>query len=152
MIILNVEDLKNFKIHKEKELAFSFRLNNNFNRNSGEKIIAFLKKLDNQEINFKITRSLPRCIFNISMLTFLKKLGVTFSCLDCKELYTLTSEGFVKSCEVINKIGPKMEYIKDKNQIRDYFSTFHNEMELLDNCRNCLLFKRKKCNALCFKK
>ena len=152
MIILNVEDLKNFKIHKEKELAFSFRLNNNFNRNSGEKIIAFLKKLDNQEINFKITRSLPRCIFNISMLTFLKKVGVTFSCLDCKELYTLTSEGFVKSCEVINKIGPKMEYIKDKNQIRDYFSTFHNEMELLDNCRNCLLFKRKKCNALCFKK
>jgi len=150
---LKVHDLENFVIPNEKELSFSFRLEEiDLNKDIGKKILSLLKRVKDNKIKFKVTRSLPRCIFDNSMSNSLKELGITLSCIECKEIYTLTENDMVKSCKVINKIGPKIEYLKDNKHIWTYFSTFHKEMEIPKHCKSCLFLKRNNCNALCFRK
>jgi len=133
------------RLNNEREYLLSFRLTeNDLNIETGIKIKNFLDKLKKNEIRFVLSRPLPKCLGVIVDSNQPK------NCFECRELFTIENE-FVKYCETIGeKKGCRLEYVKNRKQIFDYFEIEHDKLKIPDKCKKCIYFLRKTCNGMCF--
>ncbi len=121
---------------------------NELNMVSGEKLSGFLQKLKKSNIDFRIMRPVPRCLFGSRHLEMVREFNIPQSCRDCPELFKINNEGMIESCT--KKQGPKLKYMNYRNQIHEYFELFEESRHLrVDACRNCVWFLRGGCNGLC---
>jgi len=138
----------NLKIPKtERELLLSFRLEEK-DLKKNQEIIELLDSLKNTR--FKLYRPLPRCVLGSKYNELVKKYKLPKYCYDCRELFSVENCQII-SCKPINKKGPKIQYMEDRNQIWEFFNTLRLQKEPNNTCKNCLYFKRKQCDGLCYR-
>jgi hypothetical protein len=139
---------------KSKNVLLSIRLTKKeLNRKIGEKIFSFLNELRHEGVEFKVTRPMPRCLFGFDYEQIVSKFSISVSCKECLELFKVQKNGMIQFCKVIgNKIGPRFEYMRDRNQIYEYFKTFYDQLRPSAKCRSCIYLLRKRCDGLCFRK
>jgi len=131
----------------EREFLLSFKLTeNDLNDNVGKKIKNFLDKLKANKIRFALSRPLPLCLGKITDNTQPK------NCFECREVFTVEN-GFIRYCESLGKTrGYRLEWVKDRNQIYEYFKIEHDKLKVLEKCGSCLFKMRTQCNGMCFVK
>jgi len=155
MKAININPSKDFneivnELNTNEEISISFNLKEkDLNKETGKKILSFLIKLKYKKILFKITKPLPRCLFS-NYNQIIKKFSIPKDCYECDELYTIKNEDII-SCKSINKKGPKIYYMPEKNQIAEFFTTLNQEKQPSETCKKCLYFLRKTCDGLCFR-
>lgn len=151
-IKIKLAELNDFK-PREGLNKLSFELEEvDLNKSSGEKILTFLKELRNKKVDFKITKALPRCLFGFDYHNIISEFGMPKNCKECPELFSVDENGMaVFCCTLKHRIGPKFEYMKDKEHIYEYFKTFYDQLETLEKCKSCRYAMRKQCNT-CFNK
>lgn len=151
-IEIDLKKLNEFVIPKNKKARISFNLSeSDLNEKTGLKIMNFLENLGKKGVEFKITRPLPRCLFGHNYEKVLENSKAPESCRDCASLFSLDKEGNIKFCQFSGKTGPKIEYMKNRDQLIEYFEIFYGKKKPLRKCRECLYFLRGDCNGLCFK-
>lgn len=149
---VEMKNIENFKIPKGKKTGISFRLyEEDLNERTGIRITDFLDKLRKSGVDLKITRPLPRCLFGHGYSDFLNKFAAPESCRDCASLFSLDGNGDVKFCGFPDKAGPNIRYMKNRDQLFEYFKTLHSQKKPPDKCRECLYYLRGDCSGLCFK-
>ena len=138
--------------NKNDENIICFELSeDDLNQATGQKIVSFLDILKQKNINFKVVKPLPRCLFGFQYDKIVKEFDIPTSCKDCTDLFTIQDDGMIRFCKVLNnKLGPKFEFMKDKEQIYEYFHTFYKYLKPPKSCRNCIYFLRGKCSGFCF--
>lgn len=142
-----------YKLKKmDEELLLCFDLKEkDLTKETGNKILIFLNNLNTKNIKFKISIPLPRCLFGLRYDEIVKKFNIPKNCFECQDLFTVEKDT-IKSCDAINKKGPKIYYVSERQQIGEYFNTLKMKKEPSKRCKSCLYFKRKQCDALCFVK
>ncbi|MBI2558981.1 radical SAM protein [Candidatus Woesearchaeota archaeon] len=132
LYLLNI-DLNNFNIDeilnkienkKIKKLFVSIRNNQNSTQNKNEALF-LLGHLKNKNVNFKLTRPLPRGWFGFDYFRVSRALNAPQSWKDSMELFYIENEQ-IKIRNIINIDGPKLKYMPSRNQIYEYFSYFYN--------------------------
>ena len=149
----NIENLINQIIRQKPEVAMiSFQLSmEEMTLETGKIIISFLEKLRENKINFKVTKPLPRCLFGLKYEQIVRKFNIPRSCFECLELFILQENGMIRFCKAINnRLGPKLKYMKDRNQIYEYFKTFYDRVKPNEKCRGCIWYIRGKCDLKCY--
>lgn len=154
VVIIKSDDDLNLifeKIKEEsRELLLIFDLNEyNLNRKYGIELIYFLQKLEKNKNRFILSRPIPRCLLGRNYLKIKNKYSFPIDCYGCRELFSIVDEEIV-SCKPINKKGPKIQYMEDRNKIWEYFNTLRLIKKPNSTCKNCLYFKRKQCDGLCY--
>jgi len=135
-----------------RELLLSFEIaEENLNLQSGKKIIEFLNKLKNNNIRVKVSKPLPRCILGMRYNEIVKEFLIPHDCYECSELFTVENEDII-SCNYINKKGPKIYYMEDRNQIWEFFNILRLMNKPINECKKCRYFIRKQCDGLCFRR
>ena len=145
--------IASIKKSKKKVNFIDFDLKqNDLNLKTGQKILNFLIKMNQNKINFKVAKPLPRCLFGLDYNEIVKKFDIPISCAGCMELFTTQEDGTARFCEVLdNRLGPKIEFMKDREQIYEYFYTFYKYLKPSTKCKTCITFQRGNCSGLCFK-
>lgn len=139
------------KLRTDKELLLCFELKEkDLNKKTGEKIATFLNSLKSKNIRFSISRPIPRCLFSATHAKMIEQFNIPKNCYECKELFKVENDT-IKSCDPVNKKGPKIYYLKEKNQIWELFNTLRLEKKPAETCKRCLYFKRRTCDGLCFR-
>jgi len=113
-----------------------------------KEIIKLLDSLKGRR--FKLSRPLPRCILGSRYNELVKKFKLPRDCFDCRELFSVENSEII-SCEPIGKKGPKIQYMESRNQIWEFFNTLRLQKEPNNTCKNCLYYKRKQCDGLCYR-
>lgn len=135
-----------------RELLLSFDLNeNDLNLSSGKKIIDFLRRLKKSNIRLKVSNPLTRCLLGLKYNEVIKEFEIPINCYECRELFSIKDEEII-SCSQINKKGPKIRYMEDRNQIWEFFNILRREKEPIEKCTKCIYYLRKQCDGLCFRK
>ncbi len=155
-LIINIKDDFNRLLQKAKktkrELLLSFDLNEQeLNKTTGKKILDFLNRLKQNNIRFKVSKPLPRCLFGADYANIINKFDIPRNCYECKELFTVVDEEII-SCKAINKKGPKIYYMEDRDQIWEFFDILRLQKKPSKTCKQCRYFIRKTCDGLCFRK
>lgn len=117
----------------------------------GKKIRDFLYELKQNQIQFEVSTPLPRCIFGTHYAEIICSFRIPKDCYECKELFTIKDEEII-SCPAVNKKGPMIYYLNDKNQIYELFNTLRLKKEPSNKCKRCKYFLRKNCDGLCYRK
>lgn len=129
-IIINNDDIENLiyfekKLDQKKEYFFEFRIKGEFiNQEIGLKIIAFLDVLKEKNIDYKINKTLPPCIFDKKPI----KISIPQNCFECKEV-------FIDSGEKISLCSRKMNQFFKENKTPK--SPYFNENNLIFKCEKC---------------
>jgi uncharacterized protein (DUF362 family) len=149
---LKLNDLNNFNASKNLNLI-SFKLTEDeLSIETGKLIFNFLNKLNKKNINFRIIKPLPRCLFKHRYKHIKKRYNFLENCFECYELFHLNKNKMTVSCSNLNnRLGPKKEYFSDRKQIYEYFNTFYKQLKPLDRCKNCIYLIRGQCDGLCFR-
>lgn len=155
LVILDVskefESFHNKLKQSKEELCISFNLKEkDLHKGTGDKIVTLLNEFKNKKIKFKIAKPLPKCLFSIAKLRLAEQTGAPKNCFDCEYLFRLEGDT-IKSCEAINKNGPKIYYMNEREQIWEFFNTLRLEKKPSEKCKKCLYFRRKMCDGLCFR-
>jgi sulfatase maturation enzyme AslB (radical SAM superfamily) len=131
----------------EREILLSIRLTEkNLNEATGKKIKTFLDKLKINKIRFALSRPLPPCLGKITDNSQPK------NCFECRELFTVEN-GSIKYCDGIkNNKEHRLELVKDRSQIYNYFKTEYDKLKHPEKCKACLFRIRNQCTGICFKK
>jgi len=152
---LPINQLNSFKYRpNNKLLVISFKLSAQSlgKKEVGRKILNFLYRIKKRKVNFKINEPLPRCLFVYDYDKITEHFKIPKNCFECDELFSVEENGMIRACHTLgNRLGPKLEYMNDRNQIYEYFKTFHQELKPSNKCKTCIWFVRDKCNGLCFK-
>jgi len=140
------------KYDGKHELLLSFRLGkNDLNQKSGMEILKLFDELKKRKIRFKLSKALPKCLFGQGWSKVVEDFNLPKNCFECHELFTLDTENMIKFCNVVKQIGPKFEYMKNREQIFEYFKIFYDKLEPSEKCKSCIFYIRKHCDGLCFK-
>ena len=137
------------KTRRELLLSFDFK-EPDLNQKTGERIIDFLNNLKKNKIRFKLSKPLFMCQLGINYGRIVKEYLIPYNCYECAELFTIENEDII-SCKYINKKGPKIYYMEDRNQIWEFFNILRLEKHPSQTCRRCKYFLRKQCDGLCFR-
>jgi len=138
--------------NSKRELLLSFDLTeNDLNQKSGKKLIEFLNKLKTYKIRFKIGKPILKCVLGHQFHKIMDEFEIPTNCYECSELFTVENEDII-SCKHINKKGPKIYYMEDRNQIAEFFNVLRLEKQPCKTCISCIYFKRKQCDGSCFRK
>jgi len=117
---------------------------------SGKRILEVLRELNEKGVQFKVARPLPRCLFAKDYPRILQEAGAPKSCSDCADLFEVREDGMTQFCRALGgRLGPKVEYLRDKDQLLDYFYSFYNKLPPPPRCANCIHHVRKSCTAVC---
>jgi hypothetical protein len=150
-IQVNIKSLPKLdNLAKSGEPIFiSFSLSKrDLNQKSGKKISKYLKDLRDVGINFKITKPLPRCLFNSNYLDIIREFNIPQSCKDCLELFTVKEDDIIIFCKILdNKSGSEFKYINNRNQVYELLSILSEKNKVNKICESCLHFIRKNCNG-----
>jgi radical SAM protein with 4Fe4S-binding SPASM domain len=143
--------LKYINSNSDKKKLLSFELSEkDLNQNTGINILSFINKLKESHVKFKISRPLPRCLFGAGYENAVNEFKIPTNCNECSELFGVKNEEII-SCKPIDKKGPYIYYIKDKNHILKFFNTLRLLKEPCNTCKNCMYFKRRLCDGLCYR-
>lgn len=142
--VLKLSELSKFKPSPDLNII-AFELSpRDLKPENGERILSFFESLKKRKINFMVARPLPACLFGIRHFV-VSKFGVPVSCKECIDLFTLENE-MIKYCERLDfRMGPKIDYMRDREQIYEYFRTFYDNLPKQKFCRRCLYNLRNKC-------
>ena len=94
-------------------------------------LLRFLEKLKSEDVDFEVTNYLPERLFGIQSRIIFKKYSMPTILMDSLDLFVVR-DGFIE-LPLIKKKGPKIKYMKDRNQIFEYFSVLKNQMESAQN-------------------
>lgn len=144
---IDIRDLE--KINEiENNSKISFELcEKELNEKTGKKIIEFLRKLNKKRIRFMITKPLPRCLFGGDYYNISKEFSIPRNCRECHELFNINKEGRIVYCKILKKrLGPKLDFMRDRDQIYEYFKTFYAQLDCFGSCKSCIYFLRGQCN------
>lgn len=149
---IEVKDIKKgVKIENNSKIYFNLK-EKELCEKTGSIIIEFLKKTTKEKINFSITRPIPKCIFRKGSINISQEYDIPEKCSECDDLFKIDNENKIVYCENIRiKHGPKLDYMKNNEQVFEYFKTFYNQLENYDICKSCIYFLRRQCNC-CNKK
>jgi len=153
-IEMSIKDLEKCEKYDNKyELLLSFSLTiDDLKKENGKKIVNFLNSLKREGVKVKLSRPLPKCMFQPNEISELKEFNIVYNCFECNELFSIKNE-MIQFCPNVYKIkGPKFEGMKDRKELFEHFKRIHNELELEEKCLNCIYLKRGQCNAICFRK
>lgn len=132
-------------------ILLSFNLGEkDLNYATGQKIFDLLHNLKENRIDFKVSKPIPECVLGTRYNKISSIFNIPKDCYECGELFTVKDEEII-SCKYINKKGPKVYYIGDRNQVWEFFNTLRLEKKPSEKCKKCLYFKRKTCDGLCFR-
>lgn len=144
--LLSAKILKN----NPKIILISFELNHNQSSQlAGSEIIDFLNRLKEKNINFKITKPLPKCLFSLNYEKVINRFGIPKNCFECLELF-IAKNGRIYSCKKVNKKGPDLKYTNDRYQIYEYFKYFYERLIPKRHCSKCRYYLRGNCVCACF--
>jgi len=145
--------IASIKKSKKKVNFIAFDLKqNDLNLKTGQKIITFLRKVKRNGINFQMVKPLPRCLFGAMYNEIIKEFNIKSDCKNCIDLFTIQKDGMIKFCKVLkNRMGPKIDLIKDYDQLFEYFFTFYKYLEVAESCKECTHLFRGKCVGICFR-
>lgn len=133
------------------EILLSFNLKEkDLNSMTGKRIANFLCKLKQKQIRFRVSKPLPRCVLGMHFIKTTNRIGIPKNCYECEELFTVKDEEII-SCPSINKKGPKVYYLTDKNQVHEFFNILRLKKEPAEKCKSCFHFRRSVCDGLCFR-
>ncbi|MEM5793531.1 MAG: DUF362 domain-containing protein [Candidatus Aenigmatarchaeota archaeon] len=151
LLVYNINKVDNPE--KDKFYLIGFKLKEkDLSLETGKKIIEFLENLRKNDIKFKVSRPLFPCLFGSLWKNFQKDYEIPRNCMECVELFLVEKDGMTRGCFVLkNKLGPKFEYMKDRNQLFEYFHTFLENMKINKRCEGCIHFLRKECEGMCLR-
>jgi len=154
IIELGLSEIDKKKLSSQQKtflICFKFK-ESDLNRKSGKKIINFLNDLKNRKINFTIANPVFPCMFGLSWKDVVREYNIPINCKDCLILFSVGMGSVTKSCFVLkNKQGPTLEYMKDREQLWEYFYTLLNKMKVNEICKKCIHFLRKDCEGICLR-
>jgi hypothetical protein len=133
---------------KPTVVLLSFRMRaSDLNLESGSEIAKFLLKLTEQGINFKLARSLPRCIFDFDSIRLLKSLGVSTICKDCLELIGLRQQ-FAYACRFLRE-NLDIKWSDIIYLRRDFDSVYREDTKynMPKKCEKCIFRSRTQCGC-----
>jgi len=123
---IELEKLAKKIIHQRPDkifISFSFK-DDEFPRKSS--IIDFMQKLKEGDIDFKLTRPLPKSLFGQDYL-MARKFHSPLNLKESLELF-FVNNGVVEF-PLINRRGPPVKYIRNRNQICEYFEILNSKLE-----------------------
>jgi radical SAM protein with 4Fe4S-binding SPASM domain len=103
-------------------ISFNFKISSYPKK---EIILNFLQELKKSNINFRLTKALPKTLFGKEYF-MTRKFHIPFSLKESPELF-IVNNGLIEF-PLINKIGPPVRYIGNKNQIYEYFEILNNKL------------------------
>ena len=150
---LNPQSLDEFDpVDKLNLISFQIE-ESDLNQRTGEIIIDFLETLIKNNIDFKISRPLPKCLFKHKYKEIMDMYGLPENCFECFELFTFNEKNMAVSCNILNnRLGPRKDYFSKREDLSDYFNTFYKEMQIFEKCNNCIYKIRGQCDGLCFRR
>ena len=145
---------KAVNLSKDKFYLITFEIGNKYlDIESGQKIVRILEELKNSGVKFRVSRPIFPCMLGSSWKSTLRKYEIPSGCGDCPELFSVGEDGMTRGCFVLkNKLGPKFEYMRDRNQLFEYFHTFLEKLSVDEKCKNCVYFFRKECEGMCLRR
>ncbi len=152
-----VEDLSRLgdnllsKRAKKTDILFNLQ-EKDLNTETGDRIMGFLQHLKANNLSFKVVRPLPPCLFGFRYAKVIKDYDVVKSCRDCIDLFSVNDKGNIQFCKALSKEGPELKYMPDRDQIHEYFSILHDQLNPPKKCRSCRYHMRGQCNSLCLRK
>jgi hypothetical protein len=131
----------------EREYLLSIRLaEKDLNKATEKRIKNFLDKLKINKIRFALSRPLPPCLGKITDNSQPK------NCFECRELFSVEN-GSIRYCNGIkNSKEHRLELVKDRSQIYNYFKTEYDKLKHPEKCKACLFRIRNQCTGICFNK
>lgn len=118
-----------------KKLLISIR--NGSPQNKTE-LLFLLGYLKNKNIDFNLTRPLPKEWFGFDYFKVSRTLNAPTSWKEGMELFYIENEQ-IKIRNVINIDGPKLKYMPSRSQIYEYFSYFYNRPRMMQKPKEELI-------------
>jgi len=132
-----VVDLDKVKLNPNRENLLSFRLTpEQLNRETGERIIRHLDYMKGNNLRFKISRPLPRCVLGPDYKELIEKYDLPRDCSECVELFTY-NKGFV-NCQGHSLTAENRQDIVESLNKKIY-----------GKCRSCVHYLRNLCQGYC---
>ena len=114
---------------------------------NGDKIISFLDRLKNQNINFRVMRPLPLCLFESNWRKIIRTYNLPTSCKDCL-LFINNKNRKIEICEKVKK-KVKIKYGTSRSQIYNPIKNVCKNAKHLRKCSTCFHFIRENCEGFC---
>jgi len=115
-------------------LSFTFS-KKDLNLRTGKKIALFVSSLNKNNIYFRITKPLPRCLFGSGYDKLIEKYKIPTNCKECLELFTVKDDDSITFCNE-QKGKKKINEYKDRNEI---FKEFRNNLQFSDKCNSMMI-------------
>lgn len=122
-------------------LSLSFKNND---VNNAKNILEFLKSLKANNIYFEVDKPLPRCLFDTDYYETSREFNLPTNFRDCIGMFRI-NDGFIEFGSPLNKKCSKLKYLRDRDQIYEYFEIlYHNLQKNKDNINkhDCIYSKR----------
>ena len=94
---------------------------------TGVRVYQFLKSIKEKGINFRLEYPLPRDLFGNEYYAIARELKLPSSIKDSIGLFRINND-FVEFGNPVNKTGPKIKYIRDREQIYEYYDFLSSRM------------------------
>ena len=133
-------------LQKPELLLISFLFGEkDMNLETGRKLEKFFHKLKENNLNFQVTRPVPRCFFGFNYSSIAEKYKIPTSCESCLELFKVDEKGNILFCKQVDKKGPDIRYMNDRKQIHEFFESFKE-----NTCPvQCIYKVRNQCEGVC---
>ena len=105
--------------NKSKCLIISL-LFENLNEDAKLKVIQLLKFLNENKINYKLLKPLPKCLFVYDYSKIVREFKLPYSIMDSIGLYYINDKS-IYFYAPLNIKGPRLKYLKDRSQIYELF-------------------------------
>jgi hypothetical protein len=140
--------IKNIIETDPKKLLISFSISPEcINLKTKSKVLNFLEKLKQNEINFILTKPLPKCLTEINHIFISKKFNAPLNLRDALELFVVKNNHII--LPQLKKKGPEIKYMQDRDQIFEFYSCLkqHIKTDKIDKRKQCVYFKRRQCEG-----
>ncbi len=139
-----VRETKN-RGYKTTLFLLSFNLSLKHLTRKKKAIIKSLSDLKKNKVYFKVTKPLPRCVFDSDYPNFVKEFNIPKTCLNCLELFTVKG----KNLKMCNGKEYFFEEFADRKVI---YNEFRNNFKLTnEECGMCRYYLRGSCGGVCSK-
>jgi len=101
-------------------LLLSLNFEEGFNKKTKASVLGFLNSLKDKGIPFKVDRPLPMCLFDSDYYSIARKFNLPTNFKDGIGMFRI-NEGSVEFGSPVNKKGPKVKFLRDRDQLYEYF-------------------------------
>jgi len=138
--------IKNITKSKPKKLLISPNINSeSINLKTKSKILSFLEKLEENKINFILTKPLPKCLIGINYTFTSRKVNAPLTLREGLELFIVKNNHIF--LPVLEKKGPQLNYMRDRDQIYEFYCYLQQQIKTSKSNEKCIFFKKKQCDG-----